>query len=141
MSHIFHTHQSFISNASSPSIEVRKSYEALKYWNPKLNALVKSKIDWAMNRAEQQTTAFSAELLERKPLYGIPCSIKECFEWKGMPHTSGLKSRVGVTGQDAITVQRLLDAGAIPIGSTNLSEALYVDGVLQHGVWEKQQPI
>eukprot|EP01089_Gocevia_fonbrunei_P016444 TRINITY_DN5090_c0_g1_i4.p1 TRINITY_DN5090_c0_g1~~TRINITY_DN5090_c0_g1_i4.p1 ORF type:complete len:166 (-),score=29.07 TRINITY_DN5090_c0_g1_i4:232-729(-) len=40
-----------------------------------------------------------------------------------MPHTSGLKSRLGViSNQDAEVVNRLRKAGAIPLGVTNTSE-------------------
>ena len=123
MSNISRIHQSFLSQTSSPSAEARKSIDALKTWNPHLNALVRSNFEWATSHALHQTESLSPAYIQSKPLLGIPCTIKECFAWKGMPHSSGLKSRQDVVAHyNAPTVQRLLDAGALPIGSTNLSE-------------------
>lgn len=60
---------------------------------------------------------------ELPPFTGVPCSVKECFAVKGMPHTSGLVSRVGtVATQDATVVARYRAAGLIPLCVTNVSE-------------------
>ena len=57
------------------------------------------------------------------PLHGVPCTIKECFAFAGMPNTAGLVSRRNVPiSTDAVTVTRIRQAGAIPIGVTNTSE-------------------
>ncbi|HEX4447769.1 MAG TPA: amidase, partial [Polyangiaceae bacterium] len=57
------------------------------------------------------------------PLFGVPCSIKECFALQGMPQSSGLVSRRSFRAPaDAPAVARLREAGAIPIGVTNTSE-------------------
>ena len=57
------------------------------------------------------------------PLHGVPCTIKECFALEGMPQTAGLVSRRGFRAEEnAPAVQRLLDAGAIPLAVTNTSE-------------------
>jgi len=53
----------------------------------------------------------------------VPCSVKECFSFTGMPQTSGLISRKNyIAKEDATTVERLRRAGAIPLGITNVSE-------------------
>ena len=60
---------------------------------------------------------------ELPPFTGVPCSVKECFAVKGMPHTSGLVSRVGtIATKDATVVARYRAAGLIPLCVTNVSE-------------------
>ncbi len=57
------------------------------------------------------------------PLLGVPCTIKESFAVKGMPNCAGLVARRDHRAQTtAPAAQRLIDAGAIPLGLTNISE-------------------
>jgi fatty acid amide hydrolase 2 len=57
------------------------------------------------------------------PLHGVPCTIKECFALVGHAADVGLPARVGLRpSADAPAVTRLRDAGAIPVGVTNVSE-------------------
>jgi fatty acid amide hydrolase 2 len=57
------------------------------------------------------------------PLLGVPCTVKECFGVEGMPNAAGLVSRRDVRAEaTAPAVQRLIDAGAIPLALTNTSE-------------------
>src|SRR5699024_7107259 len=49
-----------------------------------------------------------------------PISIKECFDVKGMHTTGGIVHRKDIVKtEDAVTVKRLKDAGAIILGKTN----------------------
>ena len=94
----------------------------LRRVNPRLNAIVHDRYEAALREARlaDQRTAEGGEL---PPLHGVPCTIKECFAFEGMPHTSGLMARRGrVATADAPAVARLRAAGAIPLGVTNLSE-------------------
>ncbi|RYE94951.1 MAG: amidase, partial [Myxococcales bacterium] len=94
----------------------------LRQVNPHLNAIVHDRYEAALGEARRadQLTAAGGEL---PPLHGVPCTIKECFAFEGMPHTSGLVARRGrVATADAPAVARLRAAGAIPLGVTNLSE-------------------
>jgi fatty acid amide hydrolase 2 len=53
----------------------------------------------------------------------VPCTIKESFAFKGMPNSAGLVARRDHRAlATAPTVQRLIDAGAIPLALTNVSE-------------------
>ena len=92
--------------------------------NPVLNAVVAQRLDEARAEAASADERVAAEpAAELPPLLGVPCTIKECFEVRGMPHTSGHVARVGtIGGRDAVTVQRLRSAGAIVLGVTNVSE-------------------
>ena len=55
------------------------------------------------------------------PLHGLPMTVKDVFEVAGMPATSGdPKLRDYVPENNATAVQRLVDAGAIVFGKTNV---------------------
>ncbi|CAG2181513.1 unnamed protein product, partial [Oppiella nova] len=59
------------------------------------------------------------------PLLGVPFSVKECIALKDMSFTAGLYSRKGTKAeQDSQVILNLRDAGAIPIGVTNIPEFL-----------------
>ena len=56
------------------------------------------------------------------PLYGIPFAIKDNIDLAGAPTTAGCAEYAYQPQQHASAVQRLIDAGAIPIGKTNLDQ-------------------
>jgi amidase len=59
----------------------------------------------------------------RGPLHGVPVLLKDNIESLGGPTTAGsLALKDNVTGRDAPIVTRLLAAGAVVLGKTNLSE-------------------
>jgi len=56
------------------------------------------------------------------PLYGIPFAIKDNIDLANIPTTAACKEYCYVPEQSAFAVQLLIDAGAIPIGKTNLDQ-------------------
>jgi amidase len=88
--------------------------------NPRINAVVHVDAE----RARQRARAADAALARGESwgaLHGLPITIKDSFEVAGMPCTSGapeLAKHVPQTNADA--AQRLLAAGAIVFGKTNL---------------------
>jgi allophanate hydrolase len=56
------------------------------------------------------------------PLYGIPVSVKDNIDVKGLPTTAACPAYSYRPGKDAACVARLRDAGAIIIGKTNLDQ-------------------
>lgn len=92
--------------------------------NPRLNAMVHDRFELARREAQAADEALAARGPEAVgPLHGVPCTIKESFALEGMPQTAGLVARRGVVSPgDAVTVRRLRDAGAIPLGVTNTPE-------------------
>jgi len=103
---------------------VETHIDQIRKVNPVLNAVVQGRFDLALREAAQADEALTGPCSEAlQPFHGVPCSIKECFALTGMPNTSGLAARRGVVShEDAVTVQRLRKAGAIPLGVTNVSE-------------------
>ena len=58
---------------------------------------------------------------ERRPLLGVPITIKESFNVAGLPTTWGIVAAKGfVPQEDALTVARLKGAGAVVLGKTNV---------------------
>jgi allophanate hydrolase len=58
----------------------------------------------------------------RKPLYGVPFAIKDNIDLAGLPTTAGCPAYAYPPARSATVVQTLMDAGAIPIGKTNLDQ-------------------
>jgi fatty acid amide hydrolase 2 len=92
--------------------------------NPHINAMVQDRFEQARTEAiaadERVATSGGKGL---PPLHGVPCSVKESFGLTGMRNTGGLYDhRNVVAGKDATAVARVRAAGAIPIGTTNVSE-------------------
>jgi allophanate hydrolase len=57
-----------------------------------------------------------------QPLYGVPFAIKDNIDLAGSPTTAACREFAYVPAESAPVVQQLLDAGAIPIGKTNLDQ-------------------
>lgn len=56
------------------------------------------------------------------PLYGVPFAIKDNIDLAGIPTTAACPAFAYTPSRSATVVQRLIDAGAIPIGKTNLDQ-------------------
>jgi len=56
------------------------------------------------------------------PLYGIPFAIKDNIDLAGIPTTAACPTFSFTPTESATVVQKLIDAGAIPIGKTNLDQ-------------------
>jgi allophanate hydrolase len=77
-----------------------------------------------LSRAEVMchVQALSSRSIEQQPLYGIPFVIKDNIDLAGVPTTAGCPAYAYTPTRSATVVQRLLDAGAIPLGKTNLDQ-------------------
>ena len=56
------------------------------------------------------------------PLYGIPFAIKDNIDLANIPTTAACPEYAYTPTKSATVVQKLIDAGAIPIGKTNLDQ-------------------
>jgi allophanate hydrolase len=56
------------------------------------------------------------------PLWGIPFAIKDNIDLAGVPTTAGCPEYAYMPGEHAAVVERLIAAGAIPLGKTNLDQ-------------------
>ena len=73
-------------------------------------------------RLRQQAAALEARGMEKLPLYGIPFVIKDNIDLQGLPTTCACPSFAYAPDRSATVVQKLIDAGAIPLGKTNLDQ-------------------
>lgn len=92
---------------------------------PCLNALAAGRFDQARADADAADARIAATSSRDRlpPLLGVPFTIKESLALEGMPNSAGLVARRDVrAAQNAPVVQRVVDAGAIPLGVTNTSE-------------------
>lgn len=79
--------------------------------------------DQALQAAEASDILRKAGLA-RSPLEGLPVSVKDLFDVAGQTTTAGsvvLKDQPAAR-RNALAVQRLLDAGAVMVGRTNMTE-------------------
>jgi len=94
--------------------------ERVKRLNPRLNAIVFTDLAAARKRAR----AADAALKKRRPLgplHGVPMTVKESYDVVGMPTTWGLPSlKDNFPQRNAIAIGRLLAAGAVLFGKTNV---------------------
>ena len=90
--------------------------------NPRLNAFIRVMGDEAMRQAREADQELAAGN-DRGPLHGVPISIKDLFDIRGIPTTAASRVREGhVAEKDAATIAHLRQAGAVFIGKTNLHE-------------------
>jgi aspartyl-tRNA(Asn)/glutamyl-tRNA(Gln) amidotransferase subunit A len=64
----------------------------------------------------------------RSPLWGLPISVKDCFDLAGAPTSCGVKFYSdfnGIAAQDSWLVERLRAAGAVITGKTHLHPLAY----------------
>lgn len=88
--------------------------------NPRYNAVVAVDEAGALARARAADAA-AGEGRVLGPLHGLPMTVKDCFEVAGLPAVNGVRELVDYRPQrHALAVQRLVDAGAIVIGKTNV---------------------
>ncbi|MFM8770195.1 MAG: allophanate hydrolase, partial [Rubrivivax sp.] len=66
--------------------------------------------------------ASRAEALQRFPLLGVPFAVKDNMDIAGAPTTAACPAFEQVAPANATVVQRLLDAGALWVGKTNLDQ-------------------
>ncbi|SHH41990.1 allophanate hydrolase [Fibrobacter sp. UWH9] len=57
-----------------------------------------------------------------KPLFGIPFAIKDNIDCEGMESTSACPAYAYMPKKSAFVVERLIEAGAIPMGKTNMDQ-------------------
>ncbi len=57
-----------------------------------------------------------------KPLWGIPFAVKDNVDIAGVPTTAACPAFTYTPAETAFAVQRLIDAGAVMIGKTNLDQ-------------------
>lgn len=106
----------------SPVNVVDAYIDRIKRVNPKLNAVVVDNFESARRKAQELENQID-EIEDPPPLLGVPFTIKEMISVEGKTITCGSRKRSDAQStKHADVVQHLLDAGAIPLGLTNVPE-------------------
>src|SRR5450755_1080954 len=81
---------------------------------------------WITRLSRRQILAYADSPRESRgkhlPLYGVPFVIKDNIDLAGVPTSAGCAAYAYTPTHSAFVVQRLLDAGAIPLGKVNLDQ-------------------
>ncbi|WP_052649288.1 amidase [Paenibacillus vortex] len=95
--------------------------EAFDKQGPAINSIITIN-----NKSLETAKALDTELKKKGPrskLHGIPFVVKDNYDVVGMPTTGGsVALKNAYPTKNAFTVQKLVDAGAIVIAKTNMSE-------------------
>lgn len=81
---------------------------------------------WIRRLTLEEMRAYARALEGRDPknlpLYGIPFAIKDNIDLAGVPTTAACPDYAYTPERSATVVQQLIDAGAMPVGKTNLDQ-------------------
>lgn len=88
--------------------------------NPALNAIIWMDLEAARDRARAADEA-TARGENWGPLHGLAMTIKESYDFVCRPTTWGIPAfRDNIATTNALAIQRLIDAGAVIFGKTNV---------------------
>lgn len=76
----------------------------------------------SMDELEPYLSRLESSLPDSLPLYGIPFAIKDNIDLAGIPTTAACAEFSYVPEQSAFVVEALIQAGAIPMGKTNMDQ-------------------
>lgn len=116
----------FYSQRLLSPVDVTEAYIArIEECNPAINAYVTPTFDLARQHAAESAMRYQAGTA--RPLEGIPTSIKDLFDFlEGVKNTFGsvvFRDIVDfIPDHSAIYVQRMMDAGIVPLGKVNTPE-------------------
>jgi amidase len=95
-------------------------WKRVERYNPKLNAVIVTDLEAARSRADAADVALQRGEIWG-PLHGVPMTVKETFDVVGLPTTWGSPEyREYRPKRNALVVDRLLGAGAVIFGKTNV---------------------
>lgn len=81
---------------------------------------------WISTLSEEQLDQMLATLesksIDELPLYGVPFAAKDNIDFAMLPTTAGCEAYAFQPTDSSSVVQLLIDAGAIPLGKTNLDQ-------------------
>ncbi len=91
----------------------------IEEYDPGINAICVPDFERARAMAREADVALARG--DGRPLLGIPMTVKESFNVKGLPTTWGIPPfKDFVAAEDALPVARLKAAGAVVLGKTNV---------------------
>ncbi|MGD1805618.1 Asp-tRNA(Asn)/Glu-tRNA(Gln) amidotransferase subunit GatA [Dapis sp. BLCC M126] len=122
MASISELHQQLISKERSAVEITQEALERINQLEPKLKSFICVTAEKAIEQA-RQVDAKIATGEEIGPLAGIPIAVKDNMCTQGIPTTCGSKILENfIPPYESTVTQKLVDAGAVILGKTNLDE-------------------
>jgi aspartyl-tRNA(Asn)/glutamyl-tRNA(Gln) amidotransferase subunit A len=115
--------QQYLTDATTPLAALDDAL-AHSNQNASHNTYITQNPAWSRNEAEHLDPAN----LAHQPLWGIPVSLKDCFDLAGFPTSCGstfYRDRNGLAATDSTVAARLHAAGALITGKTHLHQLAY----------------
>lgn len=107
------------------SVELTQAYLARADARADLNAFVTLDREGALTAARRADAELAAGRV-RGPLHGVPLVVKDNIHVAGLPNTAGTPAlRRFVPATTAPVAQKLIEAGAIVLGKTNMHELAF----------------
>jgi indoleacetamide hydrolase len=107
------------------SADLTQAYLARAEANRDLNAFITLDREGAMTAARKADADLAAGKT-RGALHGVPLVVKDNVHVAGLPNSAGTPAlRAFVPKENAPTAQRLIDAGAVILGKTNMHELAF----------------
>jgi aspartyl-tRNA(Asn)/glutamyl-tRNA(Gln) amidotransferase subunit A len=94
--------------------------------NASHNVYISHDENWTLREADRVQEEFSAKV--KPPLFGLPVSLKDCFDLEGFRTTAGTRyyaEKNEIAREDSAVAKRLRAQGAIITGKTNLHPLAY----------------
>jgi aspartyl-tRNA(Asn)/glutamyl-tRNA(Gln) amidotransferase subunit A len=115
-------HRLYSSGEAKPSEVCREALDLIEKDNERLNAFITVDREGALKRAASMDAGIK-DAIRSRPLAGVPVAIKDNLCTEGLPTTCASRILDGyVPPYTATVVKKLIDAGAIIVGKTNLDE-------------------
>lgn len=111
-------HKAYRQGACSPRelmYSIRDAAERYAEFNIWIHLLTEEELEPYLSRLYESS-------LDELPLWGIPFAIKDNIDLKDIPTTAACAEFAYTPSESAHVVQLLIDAGAVPIGKTNLDQ-------------------
>lgn len=110
--------EAYLSGAASPReiiLALRNQAEAQSDYCAWIYLLDEAELEPYLKRLDELSP-------ETAPLYGVPFAIKDNIDLAGVPTTAACEAFAYTPTDSAFVVDLLLEAGAIPLGKTNLDQ-------------------
>jgi Asp-tRNA(Asn)/Glu-tRNA(Gln) amidotransferase A subunit family amidase len=123
ISSIAELRESFRNGETSPS-QALAGVLAKANSNGRRNVYLSQQTDWS----QEQAYKLRHENIERQPLWGVPVSLKDCFDLAGFTTSCGsmfYRNLYGVASSDSAVAAKLRSAGAVITGKTHLHQLAY----------------
>lgn len=106
------------------SYELTEAYlKRIEVLEPTLNTFITLTPELALEKADQADQHLASKKRDLPALTGLPLAVKDVLCLEGVPCTCGSKILENfIPPYTATAVQRLLDAGIVPLGKTNTDE-------------------